>query len=545
MRMILPKLENSPPSTPSMFKPKVDQQSKEPKSPDKQVILQQPQTISKSPPTPIIKAENIQPKQTQTPITSPVQEKAQPTFLELEKKETDTKMNQHQEATLKETQPSSKVYQYRGPPSINLGTWSERPKSQIQLKEDNDYKISNISTMKARFSSQTSLNTSEPITKINTSNVSSVNIRVNSGEKTDKLNIKVNNGSQEERSGSSKIISNQPGNVIIKIGSSNVGSDTLEKPATSNTSRNFEVTWRKPLGNINGMAKPRPRSIAFDSSCPDISRVPIVRSVELKKPYKEVQTGNKSVTQISADDVGKSAEIRSNTLGNRFSSVYVSSENINHNFKSDPIYSKPVSRVNSFAYTRPTNTAPVVRGFKVEPLPNEVISNKTNNWNSSDISSKTNSWNSPDISNKTNAGWNGNHYNTLPSKPSQINQHFSQNNLKKTNNLSNLERFNNSNNFINPSEKVTLRHSRPVQSSNLKNSTGSFNTVGLPNGTISSSNIPMPPAPPPLLPTTPKITSVTKKTNIPRQTNVDVDPRDQLLSAIRSFGGKAGLKPIK
>lgn len=48
-----------------------------------------------------------------------------------------------------------KTWKYEGPPSINLSTWGERPKSQVFIKSDSDYKFGGISKMAAlqkRFS---------------------------------------------------------------------------------------------------------------------------------------------------------------------------------------------------------------------------------------------------------------------------------------------------------------------------------------------------------------------------------------------------------
>lgn len=451
-----------------------------------------------------IQKSNVIPVKQASQLTKPALEPTSPPVKQLSAPVVPVKSPQEP------SNETAKVYQYRGPPSINLGTWSDRPKSQISLKEDQDYKISNISAMKAKFSSQTSLNT-EPAKPRQEHNVASVNIRVN-GESKDqvdsgKINIKVN-------SEPSKIINQTPGNVIIKIGNANEET----KPEPKNLYSRFlnqttAVGYRKPLGNINGMDKPRPRSIAYDSSCPDISRVPVVRAVELKKTFKEVQ--NKSITQITSADLVQNGDgrfhipelkqdVRSNTLGNRYSSIYVSSENINNN-KSEQIYSKPVSRVNSFAFTRPTNTSPVVKGFRIEP--NDTCQQINGNH------------------------WSGNHFGTLPSKPSLlINPTFSQNNLKRTNNLSNIDRFNNMNNSS--VEEVVLRSTADRSVQPNRNSTGCYNTVGLSNGFV-----PSPPIPPQL----PKVTSLTKKS----LTQIEVDPHDQLLSAIRNFGGKAGLKPKK
>lgn len=48
-----------------------------------------------------------------------------------------------------------KTWKYEGPPSINLSTWGERPKSQVFIKSDTDYKFGGMSKMAAlqkRFS---------------------------------------------------------------------------------------------------------------------------------------------------------------------------------------------------------------------------------------------------------------------------------------------------------------------------------------------------------------------------------------------------------
>lgn len=48
-----------------------------------------------------------------------------------------------------------KTWKYEGPPSINLSTWGERPKSQVFIKSDSDYKfggMSKIAALQKRFS---------------------------------------------------------------------------------------------------------------------------------------------------------------------------------------------------------------------------------------------------------------------------------------------------------------------------------------------------------------------------------------------------------
>lgn len=57
-------------------------------------------------------------------------------------------------------EPAEKIYRYQGPPSINLSTWSERPKSQVAIKSDNDYKFG-VGTADARLSFNSSESKSE------------------------------------------------------------------------------------------------------------------------------------------------------------------------------------------------------------------------------------------------------------------------------------------------------------------------------------------------------------------------------------------------
>lgn len=53
------------------------------------------------------------------------------------------------------TKNDQKKWTYQGPPSINLSTWGDRPKSQVIIKSDNDYKfggVSKVTALQKRFS---------------------------------------------------------------------------------------------------------------------------------------------------------------------------------------------------------------------------------------------------------------------------------------------------------------------------------------------------------------------------------------------------------
>lgn len=58
----------------------------------------------------------------------------------------------------------SNKWKYQGPPKINLSTWSERPKIEVSIKSDNDYKFGGSSTLPRIFKTTTSNNNTTAIT---------------------------------------------------------------------------------------------------------------------------------------------------------------------------------------------------------------------------------------------------------------------------------------------------------------------------------------------------------------------------------------------
>lgn len=379
------------------------------------------------------------------------------------------------------TQPSIPKQPYR-PPSINLGTWSERPKTQISLKEDTDYRIKNANEPpRNSFSSSNFVGNNNDI------------VRVRTHTETNNVSIKVN--------GADPIIPQPTGNVIIKIGT------------------HAQTTFRKPFEQ-----KSRPHSIALDSNF-DVSRVPIVRSVELKKNLVKDPQINKSVTQIyntTNGNYANDANLRESKFYNHFSdyknvpdkfSDHRRSTEALNGFKTNanktPNFSiagetKPVVRVNSFAI----NAAPTVRGFR------------TSESNDSSIYRK--SWIAPNKSNNE-------------SKPESANCNvpFSQATLRKSESGRNLSSTNVNNNVNkSPFGNVVLRNtsSQNVINNNYRNSIAGFPSE--------KKDVPSPPI-------MPKVTSFTKKPQTRKTLPVEGDSRGQLLSDIRNFGGKKGLKAVK
>lgn len=409
--------------------------------------------------------------------------------------------------------------QYR-PPAINLSTWSERPKTQISLKEDTDYKINNsrvlVNTINntGTKSSIEIVNHNTPHQNYNGNDVISIRTQSDSNN----VSIKVNS--------SEPILSQKSGNVIIKIGT-NTGN-----------------VYRKPLGNINGMEhKTRPHSIAIDNTF-DVSRVPIVRAVELKKPYKDSPI-NKSVTQIYASGVEETDSIyrpkystsnehtHNNFSGfkqapDKVSEHRKSSETLNGNgprlnAKNSNFYVgndiKPVIRVNSFA----ANPVPVVRGFRSNDS-NNNSSNFRKSWN-------VTTSNSSMLPSKINANTNKETEELLTTNK---NVPFSQSCLRRTDSSKISTNTSSSYGFV-----VPRNTHNGIANNNYRNSVGSFPTTDKLQGNGFVTEKIQPPQPPEM----PKASIPVKSKSKPIASVGD--SRNELLSAIRNFGGKKGLKAAK
>ncbi|ALC48339.1 ptr [Drosophila busckii] len=59
--------------------------------------------------------------------------------------------------------PAATTYRYSGPPSINFATWSERPKSQVAIKNEGDYIFGGITTATATATAATPASKPAPV----------------------------------------------------------------------------------------------------------------------------------------------------------------------------------------------------------------------------------------------------------------------------------------------------------------------------------------------------------------------------------------------
>jgi hypothetical protein len=334
-------------------------------------------------------------------------------------------------------------------PSINMSTWSERPKIPVNVKEDPDYK----------YSVRDSNNSKIIVNTFNNDIKSSNSIEVNNKiphTYTNGVSVRVDSDHSKNYYGSEPVSNNTSGNVVIKIAGTKTAS---AKPF-----------FRKPLGNVNTEINHRPHSIAFGSDF-DISRVPIVRSVEFKKPYKDLHSNNTTITHIYPNGNSKSTTwVRNGT-----NDAHQTSEA--HPTKSK-IEAKPVFRVNSYLQN---SSAPVVRGFS--------SGNEVNRM----------SWGQPHS------------FSTLPTKTAA--KVFSTNNSV-------------------PFSQVNLRR---TESTKIETSAKNTQVPPAPGTSVKNTQVP----PPPVMP------KVVNRGKVKSCDNYGGDPKEQLLQAIRDFGGKKGLRAVK
>ncbi|XP_030765383.1 cordon-bleu protein-like 1 isoform X5 [Sitophilus oryzae] len=406
---------------------------------------------------------------------------------------------------LKEKTPHSpepvKKYYYRGPPAVNMTTWSERPKVPVAVKEDEDYKLGNMNV------------SSKLIVKTTNNDMASNNtVEVKSNGLERNVNVHINgklttNSRNHNAIGSgSEQITQKSGNVIIKIGSANDSNNYIRK--LDNKHFVDPPVYRKAFTNINRNdgflhSNQRPHSIAFDSEF-DPSRVPVVRSVELKKQYKNMHNTNTSVTHISGNDI-VNHEYQNNKYTDTFVEKFRSTENLRHSEKQESEPNRKVFRVNSIKPAEHQPSTPTVRGFR-----NPSTNTNTNNRFSWHVSTN---------------------YGTLPHKPilekeynTNQNVPFSQSNLRRTESSKLIKTDANSNDI-----ESSGRLPKPT-----------MENVSTRNKLIVTQG---PPPPPP-----PQIPKVALKKPTPVESKINSQPtdaRDMLLESIRNFGGKKGLKTVK
>ena len=405
----------------------------------------------------------------------------------------------------KPTEP--KRFVYRGPPAVNFATWSERPKTQVSIKMDGDYRIGIGQSNQKETYSKTS---------------------------------------EKEKSAYNEVDAAPP-QVVSPL--------TVNKPV-------INVSETKESEN--------PATVGVRASQhSDPSRVPIVRSVELKKSFVEQQNLHKSTTLLngggSVDNLATDQRFEDdrkfvgvNSLAKRFS-VGVSSKNSarpvsaygrventaprkymsvvgigadsDNTANSTTAVKKAPSVVRVNGYTAPKHLMPVVKGFQfATPAANrEASGNKPQQTDSVSAGSKlqrsdSSTGNKLQRSDSSTGNKLQQSNSSTGNKLQRTDSASSENKLQRTDSTS-------------AGNKLQRTDSASLQSKPQINSAGSWmkRTDSTAFTRNSRPDQPEPPPPPP-------ITFALKKTATRPKTLPAADPRDQLMDAIRNFGGRENLR---
>ncbi|XP_021920756.1 uncharacterized protein LOC110830321 isoform X3 [Zootermopsis nevadensis] len=203
-----------------------------------------------------------------------------------------------------------KRYTYRGPPAISFATWSERPKSQVSIKMDRDYRIGVGQGGRTIEHGETPSRTVMSESKDDTSAVKS-----NHHTETSRLSEYDDKEANAQNKSNNKVTNSQatktdPGSLTMRLISHTTPSG-FRKPVTggsqkfmssyaagegqqSYTSEAKEVTGSSTVGMQVGSTQQS-----------DPSRVPIVRAVELKKSFIQQQNPRNvrsSTTELNGEE---------------------------------------------------------------------------------------------------------------------------------------------------------------------------------------------------------------------------------------------------
>ena len=204
---------------------------------------------------------------------------------------TSEKHNANEKTPNDKNTSEGKRYTYRGPPAINFATWNERPKSQVTIKMDRDYRtgIGQAGHMDERNETpaQTGNSKSKDKNLVVERNGDTETLQQSRNDEINaqnKVNNKVNSSQQvtktEPASLTMRLISHTTATgfrkpvaaVSQKFGTSSYIAEEAQNVSTSETK---EATGFSAAGLRVGST--------FQQS--DTSRVPIVRAVELKKSF--------------------------------------------------------------------------------------------------------------------------------------------------------------------------------------------------------------------------------------------------------------------
>uniref|UniRef100_A0A182KBI6 WH2 domain-containing protein n=1 Tax=Anopheles christyi TaxID=43041 RepID=A0A182KBI6_9DIPT len=240
----------------------------------------------------------------------------------------------------------TKKWTYQGPPTISFATWNERPKIDVSIKSDRDYRFGGSSTLPRGFR--------------NVNNVSSTKISIGPGGSTTTTTVESSHGYIRRTIHEVDQSQQLQGDVVSNVPSAEKAEAAAG--AASSQGRQQDLT--------PGVVK-LPATLPKPTATPPGERLPIVRAVEYKKNVAQRQAPPPVEPKpsfyyetFSRNDSSKNSG-SSSMIGTNVSSVSINgaaippSASINTN----------ISRL-SFGPKPSTMLQPTVRGFKsldIEP----------------------------------------------------------------------------------------------------------------------------------------------------------------------------------
>ncbi|XP_069671321.1 serine-rich adhesin for platelets-like isoform X2 [Periplaneta americana] len=534
--------------------------------------------------------------------------------------------NNNEKPSNDESTGEQKRYKYQGPPAINFATWSERPKSQVSIKMDGDYRIGIGQGGRTDEHNETPARTGMSETKDRTSAAGrkqdiEVSSKSNNSheEATDQNKFQVSGGKLNSTEPITKV---EPASLTMRLISHTTASGFRKPIGVANQkfgSSNYVTaeTQHSETKEVAGSSTVGVR-VGSTSQHNDPSRVPIVRAVELKKSFIQQQSmynnsnsnsnnnnsnshnfrgsstmlngersGGSSVAESDGDNTVETF-VGVNSLTKRFSVVSSSSNNA-PNFRS----SRPVS-----AYGKVENLE--VRGRDAAsslPYNNSLSYRSTSSTN---LNTTTNVNTYQDVPLKNGGGRSTRRYTSVvgitndsdhnlssssfrepASESSRVQSRVSGSSVVRVNGFTAPKQLmpvvkgfqfacpaanrdpspppsktsNTTNNFhpkVHRSESTSAVRSWKTVDTTDQSST-SFNNVKaylrrnsnepkpepIATKTATPNTESQPPAPPPLAASLRKSTARPRPKTLPAP---QLNPRDQLMDAIRNFGGRENLK---
>jgi len=206
-------------------------------------------------------------------------------------------------------------WKYSGPPKINLSTWSERPKIEVSIKSDNDYKFGGLAATlpheaKSRepFKRHTiHLSSTEPTLRKDQDEVDHHLPKVLGVEYKKDINHVKERSTVEERP-TRTIISIKPRPVSVDFTTNNNNNNSNMKP-TSPTTTNYQTSTAisfNRLGTNHNKFVPVVHGFKLDNIKENDGQLPVAKEVVLRKPEAPVVPAKPAfVRSTSAGDINR------------------------------------------------------------------------------------------------------------------------------------------------------------------------------------------------------------------------------------------------